>query len=501
MLMSRPSAVRARLGNDPLVSVRYTEASGDCFYEAAVCALKELGYFYASVEVLREVVAEATNIETFQVYRLLWAQAAEGFQFMQGVGTLEALRARIRLLGRKVGGRNCVWADGFAMETIATHFRLCLLVVDERMPSSQRFLRIMPKKVEPTSPSAPAAHAAARANIVALEETAALAAKAASALAERTANGGGPVLLAGADATHVRGTAGARQRRAAGSPQLATGGGGGGGGGAGGDATTGGGGRGTAAQSAAASGSGVSSCAGWSAEYDSLVAVMLHASCREHMNLVLYDGRVCHALDSLPPSLLAFWGLAPSAPRPPAADTTTAAAATATTAAVTVATAKRARSDDGTGHGGSEPTSGPASDKVSDKASDVADETPTAGAAVETSAISRGAGGSTGADGTDGGVHDGVHDGVHAHHPVGVSAAAPMGGRGGRGARGVGGRSGSDRPVAAAAQQRAAARQATARAPRPSARPARSRRGVAEAAEAGGANGTDDCAQPDALPS
>ena len=43
MLMSRPSAVRARLGNDPLVSVRYTEASGDCFYEAAVCALKELG--------------------------------------------------------------------------------------------------------------------------------------------------------------------------------------------------------------------------------------------------------------------------------------------------------------------------------------------------------------------------------------------------------------------------------------------------------------------------
>lgn len=119
MLMSRPSAVRARLCNDPDVSVRYTEASGDCFYEAVQQALRELGHVFVSVEMLRNVVAESLTVETFAMYSLLYQQGAEGFNFMKGINTLDQLRDKVRVVGRKVGGRNCVWADGFAMETIA----------------------------------------------------------------------------------------------------------------------------------------------------------------------------------------------------------------------------------------------------------------------------------------------------------------------------------------------------------------------------------------------
>ena len=64
---------------------------------------------------------------------------------MSGVDSLDALRKRVRLRGSKVGAAKCVWADGFAMETIATHYQLLLLVVDER--STQKFTRISPQSL------------------------------------------------------------------------------------------------------------------------------------------------------------------------------------------------------------------------------------------------------------------------------------------------------------------------------------------------------------------
>ena len=67
---------------------------------------------------------------------------------MRGVDSLEALRKRIRLRGQKVGAGKCVWADGFAMETVANHYRLLLLVVDERFSGAQKFTRIAPRDVD-----------------------------------------------------------------------------------------------------------------------------------------------------------------------------------------------------------------------------------------------------------------------------------------------------------------------------------------------------------------
>ena len=116
--MSRSSAVRARLGNDEKISIDYIEASGDCFYQAMEAALSEADGWSDGFGVgnLRQVVASKMTEETFELYALLHAQCAEGFQFMRDVHSLEALRRRVCLRGQKVGAAKCVWADGFAME-------------------------------------------------------------------------------------------------------------------------------------------------------------------------------------------------------------------------------------------------------------------------------------------------------------------------------------------------------------------------------------------------
>ena len=135
MLSARPSAVRARLGNDENISggppptpptasalaraarkipranthrkkfrpaVDYIEACGDCFYLAMELALSEAeGWhpFYA-VSTMREVVASHMTQETFDLYSLLHRQKAEGFAFMQGLESLEALRKLAVILER-----------------------------------------------------------------------------------------------------------------------------------------------------------------------------------------------------------------------------------------------------------------------------------------------------------------------------------------------------------------------------------------------------------------
>jgi len=81
MLMSRSSAVRARLGNDEKISIDYIEASGDCFYQAMEAALSEADGWSDGFGVgnLRQVVASKMTEETFELYALLHAQCAEGF--------------------------------------------------------------------------------------------------------------------------------------------------------------------------------------------------------------------------------------------------------------------------------------------------------------------------------------------------------------------------------------------------------------------------------------
>ena len=151
MLSARSSAVRARLGDDPSVSIDYIEASGDCFYMAVEAALSESDGWHPVYGVgrQRELVAAALTEETFQCYAMLHSQGCDGararaapaahaplarlsragrrragFQFMKDVSDLADLRRRVQLRGQKVGAHKCVWADGFAMETIANYFQV-----------------------------------------------------------------------------------------------------------------------------------------------------------------------------------------------------------------------------------------------------------------------------------------------------------------------------------------------------------------------------------------
>eukprot|EP00966_Prymnesium_polylepis_P128954 2982209-Prymnesium_polylepis.1 len=77
MLMSRSSAVRRRLGNNPKVSIDYIEASGDCFYlamEAALCEHEGGWCPVHAVSTMRDVVATSLTEEIYQLYALLHDQ-------------------------------------------------------------------------------------------------------------------------------------------------------------------------------------------------------------------------------------------------------------------------------------------------------------------------------------------------------------------------------------------------------------------------------------------
>lgn len=106
---------------------------GDCFYMAVETALSESEGWqpWHAVAAMREVVASQLTEEIFQMYTLLHAQQADGgllplppatraaartdptsraraagFDWMQGVDSLEALRKRIRLRGQQARPRD-----------------------------------------------------------------------------------------------------------------------------------------------------------------------------------------------------------------------------------------------------------------------------------------------------------------------------------------------------------------------------------------------------------
>ena len=172
--MSRSSAVRASLHNDQKVTIDYIEACGDCFYIAIASALEDarkqrardnqLNHAHdddpnhTNVAQLRNLVAASMTEETFQFYSLLYMQQAQGFQFMDGIHSLDALRHRVQLRGQKVGAHRCIWADGFAMETIANYYRILLLIIDERFDDSQKFTRIVPASGSNNASAQPLCH-------------------------------------------------------------------------------------------------------------------------------------------------------------------------------------------------------------------------------------------------------------------------------------------------------------------------------------------------------
>ena len=119
------------LSVDTRWSVDALEANGDCFYSACAKAFAEQSTV-ATVSALRAVVAAALTAEQFKTYRACEAAGLEDYAWMRSVATLEELQRRTRRSGVDVGPAKSIWADEFAIRTLASHFSAAFLILDEQ---------------------------------------------------------------------------------------------------------------------------------------------------------------------------------------------------------------------------------------------------------------------------------------------------------------------------------------------------------------------------------
>ena len=110
------------LGDD--WSLEFVDADGDCFF---ACVSKAFDGDPTTQD-LRDVVADACDDETLESFRAARAAGLEDYDFVDDCDDLDALRARLRIPG---GAAGCVWADDFALRTIAAHQKVGFAILDE----------------------------------------------------------------------------------------------------------------------------------------------------------------------------------------------------------------------------------------------------------------------------------------------------------------------------------------------------------------------------------
>ena len=115
--------------------------SGDCFYDCIHMLLPPDGRHPTLVDAgaMRDVVAESINDEIFDLYQMYAAAGVEDFAWMNGhhaPKTLAELREYARKRGGECGAGQCLWADDFAISTIACLANITVLIIDEQAPAS-----------------------------------------------------------------------------------------------------------------------------------------------------------------------------------------------------------------------------------------------------------------------------------------------------------------------------------------------------------------------------
>jgi hypothetical protein len=115
--MTRAPRLR-RLLIDSSVGIVAIQADGDCFYRVIAKALGE-GQTTMS---LRDIVAAALTMEELVFYKVL--HNVPGYSECAQCTTLEELKSLIATPCR-------IWADQFAIETLAKHFHIRLFIVDD----------------------------------------------------------------------------------------------------------------------------------------------------------------------------------------------------------------------------------------------------------------------------------------------------------------------------------------------------------------------------------
>ena len=142
--MARSGQIQLVLGED--FSVHHIHPNGDCFYEAVAYALStdepDAGAGANEDEessptpttcttTLRSIVANSLTEETMELFRMTHEAGIGGFEFMRKMTDLDALKEKHLVSGKDTGPGACIWANDFCIQTIATHLRVCLHIMDE----------------------------------------------------------------------------------------------------------------------------------------------------------------------------------------------------------------------------------------------------------------------------------------------------------------------------------------------------------------------------------
>ena len=136
--MSRTATLKKLLGDD--WSLEFVDADGDCFF---ACVSKAFDGDPTTQE-LRDIVADACDDGTLESFRAARAAGLEDYDFVDDCEDLDALRARLRVPG---GAAGCVWADDFALRTIAAHQKVGFAILDEAARGAGRFVVIDPQNI------------------------------------------------------------------------------------------------------------------------------------------------------------------------------------------------------------------------------------------------------------------------------------------------------------------------------------------------------------------
>ena len=121
--------------------MRSVEPTGDCFYDCLNLQLPQSGRPLSLVDggTMRDTVADAIDEDMHQHWRMLAMAGVEGFEWLRhhrAPHDLSEVRAFAKRRGKSAGAGQCLWADEFALETIAGLAGVRLLIFDEQARSS-----------------------------------------------------------------------------------------------------------------------------------------------------------------------------------------------------------------------------------------------------------------------------------------------------------------------------------------------------------------------------
>jgi hypothetical protein len=136
------SAKYQRLFGSDDWSVRSLKAEGDCFYLGIQMGITT----ECTVESLRSMVAEAVDEATWEMYQSI-KYCCDDYEWVCSCCSIDEARRRV-CMDVPTAKRNkvpCVWADDFAIQTIANTLRIAVLIYNsEAQTESSRCLSILP---------------------------------------------------------------------------------------------------------------------------------------------------------------------------------------------------------------------------------------------------------------------------------------------------------------------------------------------------------------------